>query len=195
MHAGGVRRTRHPQVLVDGGGGDDVPVDGGDLPVTVRQGDPHHHPSDERQHQSHYFHNRIHDPTSAQQSSKREESLRQPSRVKTGRPTARLGFSGSLRHGQADEARQAGHAQTDAPDDRHAHQAVCVNDDGSELSVSFHHGPLDGRPLSAHRQPISVSLDWSMENGCSTPVGLLPVIIAPSVVNMAAPTGNRLYGQ
>ena len=63
-------RTRHPQVFVDGGGGDDIPVDGGRPPVTVRQAHPKHHPTNEPQNQSHYFHNRIHDPTAAQQSRK-----------------------------------------------------------------------------------------------------------------------------
>lgn len=70
VHPGRVRRTRHPQVLVDGGGGDDVPVDGRRPPVAVRQGDPHHHPTDEPQQQSHDFQYLIHDPTSAQQSNK-----------------------------------------------------------------------------------------------------------------------------
>ena len=65
-----IRRTRHPQVFIDGGGGDDVPVDGGRPPVTVGQAHPQHHPTDEPQNQSHYFHNRIHDPAAAQQSRK-----------------------------------------------------------------------------------------------------------------------------
>ena len=77
VNPGWIRRTRHPQVFVDGGGGDDVPVDGGRPPVTVRQGDPDHHPPDEPQHQSHYFHNRIHDASSAQQQSAKSKSRSQ----------------------------------------------------------------------------------------------------------------------
>lgn len=38
--------------------------------------------------------------------------------------TPRLGFGSSFWHGQADEARQAGHAETDSPDNRHADKAI-----------------------------------------------------------------------
>lgn len=65
-----IRRTGHPQVFIDGGGGDDIPINGGGLPVTVGQGDPYHHPANEPQQQSHYFHNRIHDPPLVQQPNK-----------------------------------------------------------------------------------------------------------------------------
>lgn len=74
VYAGGIRGTRHPEVFVDGGGGDDAPVHGGSPPVAVGQAHPHHHPTDEAQHQSHYFHDRIHDPAKAQQSSERVSS-------------------------------------------------------------------------------------------------------------------------
>lgn len=66
MHPSRIRRTRHPQVLVDGRGGDDAPIHRGRPPVTVGQTNPNHHPADEAQQHSHCFHNRIHDdPSSA----------------------------------------------------------------------------------------------------------------------------------
>lgn len=62
VHSGGVRGARHPEVFIDGGGGDDSAVDGGHLPVTVGQAHTSQHPSQEGQHQRHDFHDRIHDP-------------------------------------------------------------------------------------------------------------------------------------
>lgn len=71
VHPGRIRRARHPQVFVDGGGGDDVAVHGGRPPVTVGQAHPHHHPSQEPQDERHYFHDWIHDPSSGWPSSER----------------------------------------------------------------------------------------------------------------------------
>lgn len=62
VHAGGVRRARHPEVFVDGGGGDDTPVHGGGFPVPVGQAHTRHHPSQEAQQEPHDFQARIHDP-------------------------------------------------------------------------------------------------------------------------------------
>lgn len=70
VHPGWIGRTRHPQVFIDGGGGDNVPVHGGGPPVAVRQAHPHHHPPEEPQYQSNYFHNRIHDPSLVDESGK-----------------------------------------------------------------------------------------------------------------------------
>lgn len=67
MNSRWISCTGHPQVFIYGGGGDDVPIDGGGPPVTVGQGDPHHHPSSKSQNQSHYFHNWIHDLSLVQQ--------------------------------------------------------------------------------------------------------------------------------
>lgn len=71
MNASGVCGTRHPEVLVDGGGGDDAAVHRGGPPVTVRYAHPDHHPADEAQHHSHHFHDWIHDaPSSTEVSTK-----------------------------------------------------------------------------------------------------------------------------
>lgn len=65
MNPGGIRGTRHPKVLVDGGGGDDAAIHRGGPPVTVWYAHPDHHPADEAQHHSHHFHDRIHDASSS----------------------------------------------------------------------------------------------------------------------------------
>lgn len=46
-------------------------------------------------------------------------------------PLSRLRFSSSLWHSQADEARQAGHTKADSPDDGHANQAICRQEQAS----------------------------------------------------------------
>lgn len=71
VHPGRICRTRHPKVLVDGGGGYDAAVHRGDPPVAVWYANPDHHPADETQHHSHHFHDWIHDdPSSAKASTK-----------------------------------------------------------------------------------------------------------------------------
>lgn len=53
-----------------------------------------------------------------------EDSVYPAGKVNACQPICRLGFSGSLWHSQADEARQTGHAEANSPDDRHADQTI-----------------------------------------------------------------------
>lgn len=77
VHPSRICRTRHPQVLVDGRGGDDAPVHRGRPPVAVGQTNSNHHPADEAQEHSHYFHNRIHDDHSSAVASRKTLSRSQ----------------------------------------------------------------------------------------------------------------------
>ena len=60
MDPGSVGGTRHPQVLIDGGGGDNTAVDGRSFPVTVRYGDPNQNPTHESKEQSNDFYYGVH---------------------------------------------------------------------------------------------------------------------------------------
>ena len=58
----GVSGAGHPEVLIDGGRGDDVSVHRGDFPVSVRERNTDHQPANESQEQCKTFHYRIHSP-------------------------------------------------------------------------------------------------------------------------------------
>lgn len=60
MDSRGVRGTGHPQVFIDGGGGDDVTVHRGHSPVAVLEGRSNHEPGSKAQKQGKGFHARVH---------------------------------------------------------------------------------------------------------------------------------------
>lgn len=55
-----VRGAGHPQVFIDGGGGDDVTVHRGDFPVSVWEGHSNHQPGNKPQEEGEGFHYGIH---------------------------------------------------------------------------------------------------------------------------------------
>lgn len=52
--------TGHPQVFIDGGGGDDITVHRRDFPVAVWEGHPNHEPGNKPQEEGKGFHYRVH---------------------------------------------------------------------------------------------------------------------------------------